>query len=68
VAKAGILNETVSLGVKLERGKWRKQNTRIKATGLKALGASDRWLGRRSEMKIRRLEHKCQMTCESKRF
>jgi hypothetical protein len=37
VTKAGILNEIVSLGVKLESGKWRKQKRRIKATGHKNL-------------------------------
>jgi len=66
VAKAGILNEIVSLGVKLERGKWRRQKTRIKATGRKTLEAIDRWLSRKPEMKICMLEHKCEMMCESK--
>jgi hypothetical protein len=63
LAKAGILSEIVSLGVKLES---REQKTRIKATGHKTVVAIDRWFNRRPEMKIRMLEQNCEMICDSK--
>lgn len=46
VAKAGILNEIVSLDVKLERNTWREQKTRIKVTGHESLEAKNRMLNR----------------------
>jgi len=66
VAKAGILNEIVSLGVRLDWGKWRKQKTRIKVTGHTGLEANDGWLNRTPEKKMCMLEHRCEMICECK--
>ena len=58
----------MSLAVKMEKSKWRKQKTRNKATGHKTLGAMDRWLNRKPELEIGMLEHQCKMTCVSKLF
>jgi hypothetical protein len=58
VAKADIHNEIVSLCVKRERGKWRKQKPRIKAAGRKGMAAIASWLNRMADMKIRMLERK----------
>jgi hypothetical protein len=66
VVKAGIINEILSLGVRLERGNWGKQKTVIRATGNETLEAIDTWLNRKLDLKIGMIEHTCEMICKWK--